>query len=107
MRRIVYFKATPGGAAQLAMETGVPLAIGTGFPFIGSLPLDPRIGIACDYSESLLHHYPASPAYVALQAITKRLQEDARIHTPLPSPSSCISASEGGSLAEFRLRTNF
>lgn len=37
------FKATTGGANALAKEMGIP--------FLGAVPLDPRIGMACDYGE--------------------------------------------------------
>ena len=59
------FKATTGGARQLAVETGVP--------FLGAVPLDPRIGMACDYGESFLDSYPESPACVALGEVVRRI----------------------------------
>ncbi len=65
------FKATTGGARQLARETGVP--------FLGAVPLDPRIGMACDYGESFFDNYPDSPACAALQAVVKRVQEEVGI----------------------------
>ena len=65
------FKATTGGARQLAKETGIP--------FLGAVPLDPRIGMACDYGESFFDNYPDSPACAALQAVVKRVQEEAGI----------------------------
>lgn len=65
------FKATTGGAAQLAKETGIP--------FLGSVPLDPRIGMACDYGESFFDSYPDSPACAALQSVVKRVKEEVGI----------------------------
>ena len=62
------FRASTGGARKLAKETGIP--------FLGAVPLDPRIGMACDYGESFFDHYPDSPAYVALQKVVKRVQEE-------------------------------
>ena len=67
------FKATTGGARTLAQETGIP--------FLGTVPLDPRIGMACDYGESFLDSFPDSPACAALQMIVKRVQEEVRIST--------------------------
>ncbi|KAL2049820.1 hypothetical protein ABVK25_009915 [Lepraria finkii] len=66
------FKATTGGARKLAKETGIP--------FLGAVPLDPRIGMACDYGESFFDNFPDSPAYTALQGVVKRVQEEAWIH---------------------------
>ena len=63
------FKATTGGARRLARETGIP--------FLGAIPLDPRIGMACDYGESFLDSFPDSPACVALRAVVRRVNEEA------------------------------
>lgn len=65
------FKATTGGARRLAKETGVP--------FLGSVPLDPRIGMACDYGESFFENFPDSPACSAIQAVVQRVKEEAGI----------------------------
>ena len=67
------FKATTGGARKLAKETGIP--------FLGAVPLDPRIGMACDYGESFFDNFPSSPACAALQTVVKRVQEEAGIGT--------------------------
>ncbi|KAF2102851.1 P-loop containing nucleoside triphosphate hydrolase protein [Rhizodiscina lignyota] len=52
------FRASTGGARRLAEEEGIP--------FLGAVPLDPRIGMACDFGESFLDAYPDSPASTAL-----------------------------------------
>ena len=65
------FKATTGGARKLAEETGIP--------FLGAVPLDPTIGLACDYGESFFDAYPNSPACTALHSVVKRVQEEAGI----------------------------
>ena len=57
------FKATTGGARQLAKETGIP--------FLGAVPLDPRIGMACDYGESFFDSFPDSAACHALLDVVK------------------------------------
>ena len=67
------FKATTGGARKLAKETGIP--------YLGAVPLDPRIGMACDYGESFFDNFPDSPACTALQGVVKRVQEEAGIIT--------------------------
>lgn len=59
------FRATTGGGAGLAREMGLP--------FLGSVPLDPRIGLACDYGESFFDAYPDSPACAALQTVVRSL----------------------------------
>lgn len=67
------FKATTGGARKLAKEMGIP--------FLGAVPLDPRIGMSCDYGESFFDNFPDSPACAALQMVVKRVQEEAGIGT--------------------------
>ncbi|KAI4131259.1 MAG: hypothetical protein LQ347_003057 [Umbilicaria vellea] len=65
------FRPTTGGARKLARETGIP--------FLGAVPLDPRIGMACDYGESFFDHFPDSPACRALRAVVRRVGEEAGI----------------------------
>ena len=61
------FKATTGGAKALAGATGVP--------FLGSVPLDPRIGMACDYGESYFDNFPNDPACTALLEIVEKVKD--------------------------------
>ncbi|MCJ1312567.1 cytosolic Fe-S cluster assembly factor nbp35 [Agyrium rufum] len=61
------FKATTGGAKRLAREWGVP--------FLGRVPLDPRIGMACDFGESFLEGVPDSPATEALLKVVRKVRE--------------------------------
>ncbi|KXX77848.1 Cytosolic Fe-S cluster assembly factor NBP35 [Madurella mycetomatis] len=61
------FQATTGGGRALAHEMGIP--------FLGSVPLDPRIGMACDYGESFFDSFPDSPACVALKHVVRGLAE--------------------------------
>lgn len=77
------FKATTGGARKLAKETGIP--------FLGAVPLDPRIGMACDYGESFFDNFAESPACVALRAIVSRVGEEAGIEPDevLPERMRC------------------
>ena len=46
-----------------------------GVPFLGAVPLDPRIGVACDYGESFFEAYPESPACDGLMTIIRALRE--------------------------------
>ena len=62
------FRATTGGGAALAREMGVP--------FLGEVPLDPRIGMACDYGESFFDAYPDSPACKALLRVVDGLTRE-------------------------------
>ncbi|KAI9749036.1 MAG: cytosolic Fe-S cluster assembly factor nbp35 [Lichina confinis] len=57
------FAATTGGAARLARDMGID--------FLGKVPLDPRIGMACDYGETFLDNFPDSPACAALLKIVR------------------------------------
>lgn len=59
------FRATTGGGRGLAEELGLP--------FLGAVPLDPRIGMACDYGESFFDSYPDSPACAALKTVVRTL----------------------------------
>lgn len=47
------FKPTTGGGKQLAKEMDIP--------FLGSLPLDPRLAQCCDLGSNFLIKYPDSP----------------------------------------------
>ena len=60
------FAPTTGGGEGLAREMGVP--------FLGKVPLDPRVGVACDYGESVFEVYPDSPAVAALGGIVDRIR---------------------------------
>ncbi|KAI1932041.1 cytosolic Fe-S cluster assembly factor nbp35 [Ophidiomyces ophidiicola] len=57
------FKPTTGGGKGLADEVGIP--------FLGAVPLDPRVGMACDYGENFMEQYPDSPASVALKEVVR------------------------------------
>lgn len=59
------FRPTTGGGKALAEEMQIP--------FLGSVPLDPRIGQACDYGESFFDHFPDSPACAALKRVVRNL----------------------------------
>jgi Mrp family chromosome partitioning ATPase len=62
------FVATTGGAAALAKQFKVP--------FLGSVPLDPRIAKCCDFGESFVDEYPdsiATKAFLSVVKSTKRL----------------------------------
>ncbi|KAF2152328.1 P-loop containing nucleoside triphosphate hydrolase protein [Myriangium duriaei CBS 260.36] len=63
------FKPTTGGARQLAKETAIP--------FLGAVPLDPRIGMSCDFGESYLDTFPDSPACKAIRHVVRRVAEEA------------------------------
>ncbi|ODV97028.1 hypothetical protein PACTADRAFT_32526 [Pachysolen tannophilus NRRL Y-2460] len=61
------FKPTTGGGEALAKEMGIP--------FLGSVPLDPRIGKSCDTGESFLDMYPDSPACTAILDVVDALRD--------------------------------
>ena len=66
------FKPTTGGARQVAKETGIP--------YLGAVPLDPRIGMACDLGESFFDNYPDSPACTALRKVVRRVAKQAGLN---------------------------
>ena len=61
------FKATTGGGRRLCKEMEIP--------FLGAVPLDPRIGMACDFGESFMDSFPDSPACKALRGVVKKIGE--------------------------------
>jgi Mrp family chromosome partitioning ATPase len=59
------FRATTGGGRRLARDMDIP--------FLGAVPLDPRVGMACDYGESFVDGFPDSPASKALGEIVREV----------------------------------
>ena len=62
------FRPTTGGGRQLAKDTGIP--------FLGAVPLDPRIGMSCDFGESFFDNFGDSPACEALLELVKNVQHE-------------------------------
>ncbi|KAK9764342.1 cytosolic Fe-S cluster assembly factor nbp35 [Basidiobolus ranarum] len=60
------FAATTGGAKQMAIQCDIP--------YLGSIPLDPRIGKSCDHGVSFVEEYPESPATKAFLEIVQRIK---------------------------------
>ncbi|ODV91701.1 hypothetical protein CANCADRAFT_74894 [Tortispora caseinolytica NRRL Y-17796] len=60
------FAPTTGGGKALAEEYKVP--------FLGSVPLDPRIGKSCDMGDSFLDEYPDSPASKAILEVINNVR---------------------------------
>ncbi|EPQ31774.1 uncharacterized protein PFL1_01106 [Pseudozyma flocculosa PF-1] len=61
------FHPSTGGAKALCEELGLN--------FLGSIPLDPRIGKCCDLGESFVDEYPDSPASHAYLDVIERIKE--------------------------------
>eukprot|EP01137_Pigoraptor_chileana_P019734 Opistho-2@81175 len=61
------FPPTFGGGEVLAQETGVP--------FLGRIPLDPRIARCCDEGKSFLSEVPDSPAAAAYRHIIQGIKQ--------------------------------
>eukprot|EP00117_Sycon_ciliatum_P045048 scpid83037/ scgid32422/ Cytosolic Fe-S cluster assembly factor nubp1; Nucleotide-binding protein 1 len=61
------FPPTTGGGEQLAKDMDVP--------FLGKLPLDPRIGKCCDDGTSFLSEFPDSPATKAFVEIVSKVKD--------------------------------
>lgn len=57
------FRASTGGGSRLSQETGIP--------FLGAVPLDPRIGASCDYGESFFDNFSDSPACHAIKRVVR------------------------------------
>ncbi len=54
-----------GGGEKTAKDAGVP--------FLGKIPIDPLIGIACDKGAPFIYHHAKSPVAVAFVAIVKQI----------------------------------
>ncbi len=76
------FQATTGGARALAKEMKIP--------FLGAVPLDPRIGQACDYGESFLDAWPESPTSSAIKQVVRRLGEEMGLDASEILPAECV-----------------
>ncbi|QIW99167.1 hypothetical protein AMS68_004685 [Peltaster fructicola] len=61
------FRASTGGGRRLAQEMSIP--------FLGAVPLDPRIGQSCDYGESFIDSFSDSPACKALKGVVRAVGE--------------------------------
>ncbi|OMJ11792.1 Cytosolic Fe-S cluster assembly factor NBP35 [Smittium culicis] len=62
----VIFSPTTGGARALCSELGLD--------FLGSIPLDPRIGKSCDNGLSFTDQFPESPAAQAYLQIVEKIK---------------------------------
>jgi Flp pilus assembly CpaE family ATPase len=68
-----------GGGRALAEEIDIP--------FLGSVPLDPRIGMACDYGESFFDSYGDSPACKALKGMVRGLAAQLKLDSKQVMPN--------------------
>jgi MinD superfamily P-loop ATPase len=53
-----------------------------GVPFLGSIPIDPKIAEACDEGRAYITSYADSPTAVIMRDIVARLSEAGAIPTP-------------------------
>lgn len=73
------FLPTTGGGKHLAEELGLT--------FLGSVPLDPRIGSCSDSGENFLEEYPDSPSSDAILKVVAKVRAKVQaLPTPMPSP---------------------
>ncbi|KAI8613910.1 Nubp1 protein [Chytriomyces sp. MP71] len=73
----VIFPPTTGGARGLAVEQGIP--------FLGAIPLDPRIGMSGDAGESFVDLYQDSPAYAAYKEVIGKITDYCAKNAPVPA----------------------
>lgn len=64
----IFIPSSKGGGAALAAEAGVP--------FLGSVPLDPRVGRCCDDGADFLEEHADSPAAIAIRAVVDKLIDE-------------------------------
>jgi len=75
------FPPTTGGAEKMAQEMGVP--------FLGRIPIDPRIARACDEGRFYLSEFPDSAATIAFKDVISRITAFAeRSHAIKPSSNT-------------------
>lgn len=65
------FKPTTGGGQQLCLDLNIK--------FLGSVPLDPRIGKACDSGECFFDQYADSPAATAILDVVDGLRDQVEL----------------------------
>ncbi|ODV69934.1 nuclear ATPase [Hyphopichia burtonii NRRL Y-1933] len=65
------FKPTTGGGKQLCQDLNIP--------YLGAVPLDPRIGRACDSGESFFDSYADSPAATAILDVVDGLRDQVEL----------------------------
>lgn len=65
------FKPTTGGGEQLCKDLNIK--------FLGSVPLDPRIGKSCDSGESFFDKYADSPAATAILDVVDALRDEVEL----------------------------
>jgi Mrp family chromosome partitioning ATPase len=54
-----------GGGKQIAQDMNIP--------FLGSIPIDPKIAEACDNGEAFVEHYATSPTAILMREIIKSI----------------------------------
>lgn len=59
------FKPTSGGAEKMCEDLGVP--------FLGRIPLDPRVARSCDEGRFALADFPESPAATAFEEVFQKI----------------------------------
>lgn len=64
-KQSVIFPAKSGGAEQMAQDMEIP--------FLGRIPLDPKLAKCCDQGKDFLAEHPESPAVLASSEITKKI----------------------------------
>lgn len=64
------FPPSSGGAQAMCDQMQVP--------YLGAIPLDPRIATACDGGQSFLQAYPDSPACAAYKRVVAALEQSLR-----------------------------
>jgi len=69
------FAPTTGGAEKMAKDMNVP--------FLGSIPLDPRVARACDEGKFYLNEFPDSEATKALKAVFNKIVEHTKTNVPV------------------------
>jgi len=57
-----------GGGEKLAAEYGVP--------FLGAIPLDPRLGLCAEQGQSILAAHTDSPVVKAFDRVVQQLLDD-------------------------------
>ena len=65
--RIFPARTDGGGAEQMCIEMEVP--------YLGQLPLDPRLTKCCDEGKDFITEFPTSPAVVALEEIVTKVRQ--------------------------------
>jgi ATP-binding protein involved in chromosome partitioning len=82
-----YFEDAAGNKTPIfGVGGGLKLALESNVPFLGELPIDPRVAACGDQGEPIVRRFPDSPVARAYRALAAAVAEAANTPPPAPLP---------------------